>query len=144
MAVLDEPKSPSPQRITFQTVIEEGLSLDALSVHELLGLKWQAQQALEEQKQGVAADRKLKKLDSNNLDVKALMSDNMLVNRYTEHLCNIMFNYSDPFLKEKYRQFKGGGGESFFERMQNDMKKREESKVRKLEEDREQQLAMHN
>jgi tRNA G46 methylase TrmB len=68
-------------------------------------------------KQAILQNKKLKDLHSNDLDVKTLMSDDMLVNRFTEHLCNIMFNFSDPWLKNKYKQFKGGNEESFFDRM---------------------------
>ena len=57
------------------------------------------------------------------------MSDNMLVNRYTEYLISILFNRADPWLKEKYKLFKGAGGQSFFERMQEDLKKRESKKA---------------
>ena len=57
------------------------------------------------------------------------MSDNMLVNRYTEYLISILFNRADPWLKEKYRLFKGAGGQSFFERMQEDLKKREDKRA---------------
>lgn len=57
------------------------------------------------------------------------MSDNMLVNRYTEYLISILFNRADPWLKEKYKLFKGAGGQSFFERMQEDLKKREDKRA---------------
>ena len=75
-------------------------------------------------------NKKLKNLYSNNLDVKKLMSDDMLVNRFTEHLCNILFNFADPWLKNKYKNFKGGDDLSFFDRMQQDMKKREDNKAK--------------
>ena len=92
-------------------------------------LKYEADQGLDGKRQADQMNKKLKNLYSNNLDVKKLMSDDMLVNRFTEHLCNILFNFADPWLKNKYKTYKGGDDMSFFDRMQQDMKKREDSKA---------------
>ena len=54
-------------------------------------------------------ERKLNKIDQggaiNNLDLVSLMNDDLLVERYSRHLNNILFAFQEPFLKEKYLKY---------------------------------------
>lgn len=50
------------------------------------------------------------------------MNDSHVIDRFTEYICNIMFKYSDPWIKKKYNNYKNEqkplNGIDFFERMQ--------------------------
>ena len=64
------------------------------------------------------------------LDIRNLMSDNQLVDRYTDYLTKIFFSHSDPYLKDKYQKYlmsqEGYDPTTFFDRMKLDQKKRKE------------------
>ena len=58
------------------------------------------------------------------VDVKALMKDSMLVDRYNDYILQCLFNYADPFLKGRHRRYmietQGWDPTSFFDRMLKD------------------------
>jgi len=92
-------------------------------------------------------DKRLDKLDEkksfglnlSNEEIKNLMTDNMLVDRYTEYICYIFFKYAEPFIKQKYMKYrvenKTFTRDDFFKRMQVDLDQRMQ---------REKQLGKHN
>jgi len=36
-------------------------------------------------------------------DIMKMMNDDMLIERYTKHLNNLLFKFADPFLKSKFQ-----------------------------------------
>ena len=74
-------------------------------------LKNQALHAQTQKKKAKNLDKKLNKLDEkksfgltlSNEEIKNLMKDNMLIERYTEYICNTFFKYAEPFIRNKYR-----------------------------------------
>lgn len=65
-----------------------------------------------------------------NSEILNLMGDNKLVERYTEYICNSMFKHADPYIKNKYNNYKEKHQivkkVGFFDRMEMDLKKRKD------------------
>ena len=49
------------------------------------------------------ADKRQFGLHLSNEEIKNLMKDKMLIERYTEYICNTFFKYAEPFIRNKYR-----------------------------------------
>ena len=62
-----------------------------------------------------------------------MMNDSNVIDRFTEYMCDIMFKYSDPWTKSKYKTYKNvqkpPPGVDFFDRMQKDLVKRKNSEI---------------
>ena len=69
--------------------------------------------------------------------IKDLMSDANIIDRFTEYICNGMFKYAEPWIRQKYLKYrqetKPFETENFFVRMQKDLKKRHKEKVQREE-----------
>ena len=65
-------------------------------------------------------------------DIMSLMNDDNLVERYTNHLTKILFQYADPFIKAKYNAYleltQPKQETDFFTRMKNDKEARDKKK----------------
>lgn len=56
-------------------------------------------------------ERKLQQLEDignnmNSSDLKDLMSDANIIDRFTEYICNGMFKYADPWIRQKYYKYR--------------------------------------
>lgn len=65
----------------------------------------------------------------NASSLKKLMSDSNIIDRFTEYICNNLFKYADPWIRNKYFKYrqetKPFKTENFFVRMQKDLKNRQ-------------------
>jgi len=118
---------------SVEEIVNEKINIEVLSIPQLMHLKSQAMQARAKKKKASNLDKKMNKLEEkqsfglslSNEEIKNLMQDSMLIDRYTEYICNTFFKYAEPFIKNKYMRYKVENKkfktEDFFKRMQDDM-----------------------
>ena len=73
------------------------------------------------------------------------MNDDMLVERYTKHLNNLMFKFSDPFLRQKYQAWVAltdpNTTLSFFQGMTLDKQQRQARQEKRIQQDVKEEVA---
>ena len=74
--------------------------MESLDILQLMNLKRLAEQSKKDKKKKADLDQKLKKLEGgfsntlSSIQLKEMMNDSHVIDRFTEYICNIMFKYS--------------------------------------------------